>query len=199
MLSTIIGFLAMLNPFALFLYLEPLMEQMSHRDFMKLLLKSTLTSYFILFLFLITGDIIFQKILQINFESFRIFGGIIIFSFAYLYIVKGQKAIVQMKGNLDELATEIAFPFMIGAGSISLTIVMGQKLTTTDGTISLAIILFVNYAIIIALKLSRDNIAKKRLKDAFDKSMGIILRLNGFFIGAIGVDMMVTGIRNVFF
>ena len=38
----------------------------------------------------------------------------------------------------------------------------------------------------------------KRIKIAFDKNMGVLLRLNGFFIGAMGIDMILTGINNLF-
>ena len=49
------------------------------------------------------------------------------------------------------------------------------------------------------LKKLRDDIKKKKFKIAFDKNMKLLLRLNGFFIGAIGIDMMIEGIVNMFF
>jgi multiple antibiotic resistance protein len=44
----------------------------------------------------------------------------------------------------------------------------------------------------------RNSIETKRLKTAFDKNMEVLLRLNGFFIGAIGINMVLTGINNMF-
>ncbi|MFW5755581.1 MAG: MarC family protein, partial [Tangfeifania sp.] len=81
-------------------------------------------SLFICLVFFLSGDFIFRRVFQIEFESFRIFGGIIIFSYAHFFIVKGQRALIMIKENLDDLASEIALPFMVGAGTISLSILL---------------------------------------------------------------------------
>jgi multiple antibiotic resistance protein len=199
MITLIIAFLVMLNPFALFLYLDPVRRELSKKSFAKVLFKANLISFGIYFLFLVFGDFIFKNILQINFESFRIFGGIIIFSFAYFFIIKGQKAFLQMKGNLDELASEIALPFMVGAGTISLAILLGHQFPTVLATVCLALILSINFLIIMLLTYIREKISRKRFRIAFDKNMEILLRLNGFFVGAIGINMVITGIITTFF
>ncbi len=199
MIPIMIAFLIMLNPFALFLYLQPIMKELSHNDFVKVLAKASLISFLIYLVFMFTGDFIIKKIFQIDFESFRIFGGIVIFSFAYYFIVKGQLALVHMKENLDDLAAEIALPFMVGAGTISLAILMGNSLSPTIGPIALTLIMAINYILILILKAIRDEINKKRFRIAFDKHMEILLRINGFFIGAIGIDMIITGLKNIGF
>ena len=199
MLTAIIAFLVMLNPFAMFLYLGHIMQELSDRDFRIVLFKASAISFGIFLLFLFVGDALIQKVFQINFESFRIFGGIVIFSFAYFFIVKGEKALVHMMENLDDLAAEIALPFMVGAGTISLTIIMSYKFSFAIGILSLIIILGLNYIFILGLKALKDTIEKKKFRIAFDKNMEILLRLNGFFVGAIGVNMITTGIRNLFF
>lgn len=198
MLSSIIEILVMLNPFALFLYLEPIRKDLTHKSFMLVIFKATLISLFICLAFFFSGDVIFRKVFQIDFESFRIFGGIIIFSYAYFFIVKGQKALIMIKENLDDLASEIALPFMVGAGTISLSILLSQKHTMFIGAVSLFIIFTVNFLVLFFLKKFRDSIEGKKFKTAFDKNMEVLLRLNGFFIGAIGINMVLSGIRNMF-
>ncbi|MFW6283469.1 MAG: MarC family protein [Minisyncoccales bacterium] len=198
MLSNIIALLAMLNPFALFMYLQPVMEDLEHKDFLKVLIKSTFISGTIFLMFLLTGRFIFEDFFQINFESFRIFGGVIIFAFAYFFIVNGQKAMIRLRGSLDDLASEIALPFMVGAGTISVVILMSYDMETFPAIIALGGVLFINYMIITVLKNIRDGIAKKKFRVAFDKNMSILLRLNGFFLGAIGIDMIMRGIMNLF-
>jgi len=198
MIQTFAEFLVLLSPFALFLYLRPVMQELSNRDFIKVLVKATIISFVIFFVFLATGDFVFNQILNINFESFRIFGGIIIFSIAYLFIMKGQKAFFQLKGSLDNLAAEIALPFLVGAATISLTILMGNRFSTLIGTLLLILILSVNFFVILFLKYLRSLIEKKKLKVAFDKNLEILLRLNGFFIGAIGINMIIRGLNELF-
>lgn len=197
--------MAMINPFAMFLYLEPVMKELSSGSFRKVLVKATAISFFIFVIFLATGTLIFKDIFQIHFEAFRIFGGIIIFSFAYLYIVKGQKAMIQLREDLDDLASDIALPFMVGAGTISLIVLMSFEMQFSLGVLAIAIVLMANFGIIISLKylkesLHNDTKAKtKMLKIAFDKNLGILLRLNGFFLGAIGINMIIAGINNLYF
>ena len=148
--------------------------------------------------FLISGDFIFKQILNINFEAFRIFGGIIIFSIAYLFIIRGKKGVFQLRINLDELASEIALPFLVGAGTISLTILLGNKFSITIGALLLILILTINFFSILLLKKLRDRIKLKKFKIAFDKNMEILLRLNGFFIGAIGINMIIRGVNTLY-
>lgn len=198
MFSLLIAFVVMINPIALFLYLLPIMEELDHKEFAKVMIKATFISFMIYFIFFLFGDVIFTKVFQINFESFRIFGGIVLFSFAYFYIVKGQKAMLRMKENLDDLANEIALPFMVGAGTISLSILMKEKLDYALGIGTLILATFVSFNIVMGLKFVRDRLKNERLRIAFDKNMEIAVRLNGFFVGAIGIDMMNTGIRNMY-
>ncbi|MBD3313660.1 MarC family protein [Candidatus Woesearchaeota archaeon] len=199
MIQYIISFLVMLNPFAMFLYLHPVMKNLKHRDFLIVLLKATVISFAIFALFLLSGNLLFEKVLQIHFDAFRIFGGIIIFSFSYFFIVKGQKAFIHMKEDLDDLASEIALPFMVGAGTISVSVLMGYEMDNTIGIIALLIVMAINYLMIIFLKFIREKLANRHLRVAFDKNMEVLLRLTGFFIGAIGINMIMTGIRNFFF
>jgi multiple antibiotic resistance protein len=198
MIASIIVFLVLLNPFALFIYLQPVMRELSEKDFHKVLLKASLISFVIFTLFVMAGDIIFQRVLQINFEAFRIFGGIIIFTLAFLYIVQGKKSLITMKENLDDLASEIALPFMVGAGTISLCIVMSHKFSVPKGILILGIIMVLHY-IIIFLLIKIRNLFSQKFRVAFDKNMEIALRLNGLFVGAIGINMIIVGIDTVYF
>lgn len=198
MFDKIIPILVMINPIGLFLYLAPIRKELSKKDFNKVLFKATWTSFGVLLLFFFFGNFLFEKVFRISFEAFRIFGGIVIFSFAYLFIVKGQKAFIHMKENLDDLASEIALPFMVGAGTLSLTILLSTSTGYLNGPFVLFVALSLACLIILLLNILRDRLPKKHLKIAFDKKMELLLRLNGFFIGAIGVNMILTGIIHMF-
>jgi len=197
-IASIISFLVLLNPFALFIYLQPVMREVPKNIFLKVLLKATLISFGIYFFFLYSGEFIFDKVLQINFEAFRIFGGIIFFTFAYMFIVQGKKSLISMKEDLDDLASEIALPFMAGAGTITLSILMGKKYLPLKGLVILAVIMALDFIIIVSLMYLRDILSEK-IKIAFDKNMEIALRLNGLFAGAIGLNMIIVGINNLYF
>jgi multiple antibiotic resistance protein len=81
----------MLNPVALFLYLNPIAHTISRRQFFGIVRKATLIAGAIYALFIFSGDYIFLNIFQINFDSFRLFGGIVIFTMAFMFIVNGKE------------------------------------------------------------------------------------------------------------
>jgi len=197
MIAAVFSFLVMLNPFALFLYLKPVMGDLTDRDFRSVFWKATMISFSIFLVFLLFGDLVFQKVFRINFESFRIFGGIVLFSFAYMFIVQGKKAFIQIKGDLHDLASEIALPFMVGAGTISLTVLMSSDMDLWMGVVTLTVIMLINFVFVMGLKQIRHQIPSKKIQTAFDKIMELLLRVNGFFLGAIGIDMIITGVTNL--
>lgn len=198
MITMMTAFLVMINPFALFLYLNPVMRELTDKQFTVLLLRAAGISFAFFMIFLFGGDFLFKKVFRIEFDSFRIFGGIVIFSFAYYYIVQGKKSLLQMKEDLNDLASDIALPFMVGAGSISITVIIAHNFTAVEGFFMILGALLVAIATILILKVIKDYIILKEFRTAFDKAMEILLRLNGFFVGAIGIDMILTGITNIF-
>ena len=58
--------------------------------------------------------------------------------------------------------------------------------------------MLVNYLFIMGMKYLRSTISHKRFREGFDKIMELLLRINGFFLGAIGIDMIFTGIIRLF-
>jgi multiple antibiotic resistance protein len=198
MLKAIIGFLVLLNPFALYVYLQPVSRELATRTFMKVLIRASLMSLAIFTFFAYSGDYIFSEIIQIRFEAFRIFGGVVFFIIAVMYIVHGRKALIEMREDLHDLASEIALPFMVGAGTISYSVIIGHKFLMLKASLMLLSVMVINAACIYALIFLRTLLAPK-MKIAFDKTMGMSMRLIGFFVGAIGVDMIITGINNLYF
>ena len=194
-LQLILSFVLLLNPFALFIYLKDVMENLSHKDFVRVMFRATLISFLICILFAAFGDHIFLNIFHVDFNAFRIFGGVVLFSFAFLFIVRGHKTMIQVKGTLDEIANELAMPFMVGAGVISVSILMGHAGNYVLSALQIAIALIINLLVVLALKYLKDYLTTINARSIFDKFMGILVRLLGFMIGAIGVNMISTGIK----
>lgn len=197
MINEAIAMFVLLNPFAMFLYLQPIRRELDHKSYVKVLTKATIISALIYAIFILSKQFLFEHLFYIDFYSFRIFGGVVIFSMAYYFVVRGEKALIKLKGDLDELASEIALPFMVGAGTISLTIIISETNTLAMSFILIFSALLANYAIILLMALIRAQFEKRKLRLAFDKNMEILLRLNGFFLGAIGVDMIIKGILSI--
>ncbi len=198
MYTHMISFLVLLNPFALFIYLNPVMDELSYRNFFKVLFKASAISLVIFIIFSELGLLFFERVLFIHFESFRVFGGIVIFAMALIVIIQGRRSFITLRGSLDELASEIALPFMVGAGSVSISIIIGNRLPALESVLTIVISMIINFGIIALLVLIKYEMPSAQFRIAFDKFMVYLLRINSFFVGAIGVDMTIEGINNLF-
>jgi multiple antibiotic resistance protein len=189
--------LILLNPFALFLYMKGIMASLRHRVFLWVLFRASLISFFIYYFFALVGEWVFSNVFRIDFESFKVFGGLVLFYHAFVFIIKGGESMITLKGSLDELAAEIALPFIVGAGSISVCILIGNENNAAVTALQIAGALVVNYVVIIALKAAREFTKRKIDKDVFDKYMAILVRVIGFMVGAVGVDLVLHSIRAI--
>jgi multiple antibiotic resistance protein len=198
MLELAVSFLIMINPFAQVLYLKSVIDDLDLKTFSLIYAKASIISLVIYVIFALIGDEIFTQFFKIRFESFKIFGGIIIFAYAFSFIMYGAKSMIQTKENLDDLASEIALPFMVGSGTLYLSILIGRSASSFGvilGTIFSIILL--NYSLVWLFVFIKDQF-RRRQQIAFDKYMGIFMRLNGFFMGAIGIHMILDGILYFF-
>jgi multiple antibiotic resistance protein len=163
---------------------------------MIVLAKAFFVALIIFVLFAVGGDIFFQKILQVQFDSFRIFGGMIITYLSFMMIVQGKKSFVTYNDDHSLISGEIVMPLMVGAGTISLSVLMGKSFGKVDTVIALAFVIVISYLLIVALTLLRKRIVKQ-FEKAFDKNMDMALRLIAFFAGTIGLDMIIVGVQHI--
>ncbi|MCF7871197.1 MAG: hypothetical protein K9L95_04840 [Candidatus Omnitrophica bacterium] len=198
MIQFIISFLVLLNPFALFIYLNPIAKDLNRKDYLMVLVKAGGLSLLIFLGFALFGRIIFEKILLIDFSSFKIFGGVVITAYALIFIIQGRKSFFTLKGSLDDLAAEIALPFMVGAATISLCIIIGNRFHPFAASGIITLTMIIHISLVFFLTILKYSLFKERLKVAFDKTMGMFLRLNGFIVGAIGSNLIISGIREFF-
>lgn len=164
--------------------------------FIQVLLRASIISGAIYVLFAVFGQAIFQA-LGVDFEAFRVFGGIVLISFALSFILQGKKSMITTRGELSTIAAEVALPFIVGAGTITLSILAGEALNPARGAITITAVMITNFVVVICLALLRQSL-KPRLQIVFDKNAEILLRINGFIVGAYGVDLIITGLRYLF-
>lgn len=197
--SFFIALLVLINPFALFVYLNPIIEQVGTKVFLRhVLLYASIISYLILTVFVLSGTAIFDRVLGIHFGAFRIFGGIVLLTIALIFIIQGDRSMIALRGSLTSLASEIALPYMVGAGTISMSVLAGEALPSTVSMLVLTAAIVVNYVTIVLLVLLKFRFLSEALKAAFDNMMEVFLRINGFFVGAFGVNLVVQGVQQVF-
>ncbi len=195
MLAFFISFLVLLNPFALFVYLIPLKKERGIKEFSGILLRASIISYVIYALFAFFGQNIFN-VLGIDFEAFRIFGGIVLTSLALSFILQGKKSMIATRGELSQIAAEIALPFIVGVGTITQSILLGEVLTSFQSLLVITAVMIVNFIIVTGLAYVR-HLLKADYRTVLDKNAEIVLRINGFIVGAYGVNLIIIGIMNI--
>jgi multiple antibiotic resistance protein len=111
-------------------------------------------------------------------------------------IVQGKKSFITYNDDHSIISSEIVMPLMVGAGTISLSVLMGNNFGKIDTIIALAFVIAITYVLIIALALVRTG-AVRQFEKGFDKNMDMALRLIAFFAGTIGLDMILAGLQNM--
>ena len=192
--GNLIPFLAILNPFALCLYLTAVMDDLESRAFFRVLLRASVISLVVFWVFALVGEPLLVTVLDLRTESLRIFGGIIFFIIGYNYVMRGYKAAEVLRGTLEDLPSAIALPYMIGAGTITQAILVGKKHSVQISMFILLLGIAVAFVLVVGFKVLRDHMTKRN-KPVFNRYVNILSRINGLLIGAISTQMVVSGVR----
>jgi len=195
-ISTFILFFSLLNPFLMSIYMIGLIRHTETNVFNKALIQGGLIAYVVFLLFAWGGEAIFNRYLNVRFESFLIFGGLIFLVIGYRYVFQGADTIGEMRGAPEHLAGTVAMPFMIGPGTISAAVVTGMSMSIVEAAIVIALVLFLTCSVLIAMKFSHDHLRYKHAK-YIDRYFDIVGRLAALLIGTIAVDMIVNGVTRL--
>lgn len=187
-------FFSLLNPFLMSIYLLAMIRQLSFTQFTKVLIQGALISSIVFLLFAYGGEAIFNWFLQVRFESFQIFGGLIFLIIGLRYVFEGADTLESTRGGKAEyLAGSVAMPFMIGPGTISAAVVTGSNLGLIGAAMVIAATMLSTCSILILLKFLHDHL-KNKYSRYVDRYVEIVGRLSALLIGTIAIDMIVTGI-----
>ena len=186
--------LVILNPFAQVLYLFDLLRSLSVREFLFIHLKATLLSLIIFLVFALIGEkYLLKELFQIRFESLQIFGGLILTYLAFRYIVKGSGANLMFKGNISELALHITLPYMVGPGTIWISMLTGKIHDFHHTALIISAVLVINIIFLVTFQIIMKWLSNQG-GAGLEKYFAILMRINALFIGAIGVEMILKAI-----
>jgi len=191
-------FLVLFNPFLMSIYLLDLIQDLNRNTFFKVLSRASIISAVVFMLFAWGGEAIFTDILQVKFEAFLIFGGIIIFLIAIDMVFTGSESIRRMRGgDPARLSGSIAMPFMIGPGTISASVLAGNSLSLPMAITVIILSLILTVLMLMGLKHVFD-IVKVRHTDLLERYIDITGRAGALLTGTIGVQMMLQGAKSTF-
>ena len=126
MLDDFLLMLVIMNPFAQTLYLSTLMQQTDGRTFSRVLFEGGVFTLFICLLCATAGEFLLFRMFQVTLPAMRVFGGLINLQLAWSYVLKGPTGVKLFRGDVAELAQQIAMPVMVGAGVVWVSIRIGR-------------------------------------------------------------------------
>ena len=177
--------LIVINPVSKILIINSLIGE--GKQFIKnISVKSSYTGLIILIIFAVGGNFILRNIFRINIYSLQIAGGIILFLFGLNALLKGGFGIDEKKDK-EEIAMITLASMIAGPGTITATISLSAVYGVISVCISIILAIFINFILMI-YSIEIGKLLGKNL-------LGPLVRLTGFFISSIGMNMAFTGIK----
>ncbi len=186
--------LVLLNPFALSAYLIDLIRKLDLATFSRVMVRAALISGTVFALFALSGTAFFERVLQVRFAAFQIFGGILFLVIAVRFVISGGSALETLRGPPEHLAGAIAMPFMIGPGTVGGSIVIGSR-SGALGVLAIAGALVLTVLGVVLAKVIHDHVQARNEK-LVAGYLDIVGRVTALVIGTLAVEMLLEGYRN---
>jgi small neutral amino acid transporter SnatA (MarC family) len=191
-----IGLLVMLlNPFLLIVYITDIVKSKSQKAFSGILLRAGIISSTIFILFALGGDFILTELLQARFGSLQIFGGVVLLIIGLQFVFRGKAAIEGLRGEAKHIAGAIAMPIMVGPGTISACMLVGNRLSALHSALVILISLAITITVMIVLKLVFDSLHHYNEK-LFERYTEVAGRITALVVGTYAIDMIMQGFQN---
>lgn len=193
-LRSVIMLLVLLNPFLLIVYLIDIVKKKNFKDFSKILIRAGLISFFVFSAFSVLGDNIFNNVFNARFASFQIFGGIIFLLTGIQFVFKGNASIEALRGESKHVTGAVAMPIFIGPGTISYSVIIGERHNIATALFSIATTIVLCITIILLLKRLHDKIHQKK-EELIEQYIDIAGRVIAFLLGTISIELIMSGLR----
>jgi small neutral amino acid transporter SnatA (MarC family) len=192
-IQTTLLILILLNPFLVIVYLVDVINKLSRPRFLSVLVRAGLISTLVFSVFAVLGDAIFARFLQADFASFQIFGGVIFLLIGIQFVFHGNSAIEGLRGESEYIAGAIAMPIMIGPGTISISVLAGQRLQSIMAVLSIVIAMVICIGVMMLLRVLHDYVRPKNEK-LIERYTEIAGRITSIVIGTFAVEMIMQGL-----
>jgi multiple antibiotic resistance protein len=176
-------------------YLIDVIKELNSLVFARVLARAFVIAGVVFLLFAWAGDGIFTRWLQVRFEAFLLFGGLVFLVIAIRYMIHGASVIDTLRGEPEHLSGSIALPFLIGPGTVSASVLTGVRLPILFASLAIIGALVVSCLLLIAFKVLHDWV-KERNEALVERYVEIAGRVSALLIGTIAVEMMFKGVES---
>ncbi|MGI0117497.1 MarC family protein [Zooshikella sp. RANM57] len=186
--------LALLNPFLLIVYLVGPMKKLDQTQFRQVLIRAGIIAGIVFCCFTVLGDVIFSTIIQAEFASFQMFGGLVFIIIGLQFVFKGPTAIEILQGEAAHISGAIAMPVLIGPGTISASVIIGKRHEPFLACGIVLVAVFVSVAIVVLLKTLHDYVQVRR-EALIERYIEIAGRITALYVGTVAVEMVMKGLK----
>lgn len=183
----------LLNPFLLVVYLIDVFDKLPIPTFRSVIIRAGVISVVVFSLAAVLGDVLFRELLQAEFASFQVFGGVVFLLIALRFVFEGNAAIKGLRGESRHIAGSIAMPLMIGPGTIGASIVVGKRLSHVNAVCSITLAVLASVSLMIVLKYIHDYV-RVRNDDLVQRYIDIAGRVTALVVGTFAIEMIMRGL-----
>jgi small neutral amino acid transporter SnatA (MarC family) len=185
--------LALLNPFLLVVYLVDLMQKLEQDQFRRVLVRAGLIAGAVFCSFSILGDLVFSRVIQAEFASFQIFGGLVFLLIGIQFVFRGPQAIEILRGESTHVAGAVAMPVLIGPGTISASVVIGQRHDAGVACAAVIAAVLISLVIVFLLKAVHDYV-RPRWELLVERYIEVAGRITALYVGTVAIEMVMRGL-----
>lgn len=184
----------LLNTFLVIVYLADVVQKLEAREFRLVLVRAGIIAGIVFCCFGILGDAIFYSFMQVEFASFQMFGGIVFMLIGLQFVFRGPGAIELLRGESKYLAGAVAMPVLIGPGTISASVVIGQRHDPIPACLIILISVATCLVAIVLMKRIHD-LVKPRNEPLVERYFEIAGRITALVVGTVSVEMIMKGVQ----
>ena len=193
-INAVLLLLALLNPFLIIVYLVAAVQSLDRSTFHSVLIRAGLIASLVFSCFALAGDVIFSRIIQAEFASFQIFGGVVFLVIGLQFIFKGTTAIEILRGESRHLVGAIAMPVLIGPGTLSASVVIGKRLEPLVACSAILLAVGISISLMLFLKALHDYVRDTR-EDLVQRYIELAGRVAALYVGTVSVEMIMQGLQ----
>ena len=186
-ISAFITLLALINPVQKIFLINSLQERLTDKELHYISVKSSLTAFIILLLFLFLGNVIFTYVFRIQLYSFRVTCGMVLLYSGWVALQQGVLINIGKDVRIQDISSvPIAIPMIAGPGTITATVTFPAQYGILVTVLAVFAALGVNLIIMLYAK----NIGRVMIKLNI---MSPFIRIIGLIIATIGIQMIFDG------
>lgn len=187
--------LALLNPASKIMFLASYEPSLTSKQNFELSWKSSFAALIILLLLSAAGHFILSRIFRVEMYSLQITGGLVVFVIGWTAINEGRfvkKIQETAKNDMTDISlVPLAAPLIAGPGMIAAAITGSAQDGFMLTSCSLTIAVFINFLLMICSASINAFLVKTHM-------IGPLIRLTGLVISVVAMQMIISGIKQVF-